>query len=51
MKKPVDKKADEKPINDSTANTQEYWDIEDRLYEQYKELRMEGRLEEFEEGD
>jgi hypothetical protein len=51
MKKLVDKKADEKPIEDSTADTKEYWDMEDRLYEQYKELRMEGRLEEFEKGD
>ena len=51
MKKFVDKKVDETPDNESTADTKEYWDIEDRLYEQYKELRMEGRLKESDIGD
>ena len=48
MKKIVDEKYpdEESEENDISANSDmEDWDIEDRLYEQYKEMKIEGSLD------
>ncbi len=54
MKKIVDGKYldEESEDNEIKANSEmeSCWDIEDRLYEQYKEMKIEGSLED-EEGD
>ena len=48
MKKIVDETYidEESEENDISANSDvEGWDIEDRLYEQYKEMKIEGSLD------
>ena len=40
----LDEESEENEIK-ANSNVQGCWDIEDRLYEQYKEMKMEGLLD------
>ena len=46
MKRSFDAKYDEEE-----SDPDDYWDIEEQLYEQYKELKIEGPLDDEFEGD
>jgi hypothetical protein len=53
MKKTVNAYHDQEPEdneNNAVTDSKDYWDIEDRLYEQYKELRIDAFREAAEEA-
>jgi hypothetical protein len=46
MGKIIDEKYPDEESEDNEKAKSEYWDIEDRLYEQYKEMKIEEILDE-----